>query len=232
MPLQLATAVILCCLLAACYYMLARFFRRKKVGSTIVGITGTIASGKSLLGKLLEEAGVPVFDTDHIAHFVQAHDQQLRSALAKRFGQDIFKADGELDRKKLGKIVFNDSQALKDLNAIVHPATIAECRRRIAAVSDRDLVAVLVPLLFEAKLENEYDEIWCVTASEEVVLARLQAREGISRAEAEKRIKAQFPQEKKIAGSHRVIDNSGTVEETRAQLLAILAELKKNKKQQ
>lgn len=191
----------------------------------VVGITGTIASGKSLVGKLLEEVSIPVFDTDHIAHYVQAHDQEVQEALRKRFGGDVFKSSGELDRKKLGRIVFDDAAALKDLNAIVHPATIRECRKRIAAKSGAPLVAVLVPLLFEAGLEKEYDEIWTVTASDEVVRERLKARDGISDEDADKRIKAQFPQKTKVERSHYVIDNSGTVDDTRRQLVDLLKKL-------
>jgi dephospho-CoA kinase len=193
------------------------------VFTKVVGITGTIASGKSLVGTLLEEQNVPVLDTDHIAHYVQANDEEVRQALKSRFGADIFKTNGDLDRKKLGGIVFNDAAALKDLNQIVHPATIRECRRRIASHAGKPLVAVLVPLLFEAGLEKEYDEIWTVTARDEIVRERLKAREGISDEEADKRIRAQFPQSEKIARSHHVIDNSGTVDDTRRQVLELLA---------
>lgn len=207
----------------ACYHMRSRFgTTSSKVKTRVVGITGTIASGKSLVGKLLEEYKIPVLDTDHIAHDVQAHDQEVRAALRKRFGDSVFKANGELDRKKLGAVVFNDKTALDDLNHIVHPAVIRECRRRIAEFKDAAMVAVLVPLLFEAGLEGEYDEIWTVTARDEVVRERLKARDRISDEEADKRIKSQFSQKEKIARSHHVIDNSGTVDDTRGQVLALL----------
>ena len=205
----------------SCYHK-QRLASEKKVVSKVVGITGTIASGKSLVGTILEEFAVPVLDTDHIAHYVQANDEEVRAALRSRFGADVFKANGELDRKKLGGIVFNDASALKDLNHIVHPATIRECRRRIASHADKRLVAVLVPLLFEAGLEKEYDEIWTVTARDEIVRERLKAREKISDEEADKRIRAQYPQSEKIARSHHVIDNSGTVDATRRQVRKLL----------
>jgi len=190
--------------------------------SKIVGITGTIASGKSLVGKLLEEERVTVLDTDHIGHFVQAHDQEVRTALRQRFGADVFNENGEVDRKKLGQIVFNDATARQDLNSIVHPAIIRECRRLIAEHADEPIVAVLVPLLFEAGLKKQYDEIWTVTASDTVVRERLKARDGISDEDAEKRLKAQFSQQEKVAGSDRVIDNSGTADDTRRQVLDLL----------
>lgn len=224
LPGLLVLAGVLCCLALACYHS-----RRSKAvvnvarKTKVIGITGTIASGKSLVGKLLEEYGVPVLDTDHIAHDVQAQDPDVRQALRQRFGDGVFSPEGKLDRKKLAAIVFNDRLALADLNAIVHPAVLRECRRRIAALEGHPVVAVLVPLLFEAGLASHYDEIWTVIASDEVVKARLKARDCISDEEAEKRIKAQFSQSEKVAGSDHVIDNSGTVDDTKKQVLALLS---------
>jgi dephospho-CoA kinase len=188
----------------------------------IVGITGTIASGKSLVGSLLLDANIPVLDTDHICHDVQRDDRDVREALRRRFGPEIFEPTGELDRKKLGRIVFDDAAARQDLNTIVHPAIRRECGRRIAELADVPLVAVLVPLLFESGVEKQYDEVWTVTASDAVVRERLKARDGISDEDAEKRLKAQFPQEVKIAKSNHIIDNSGTVDDTRRQVLELL----------
>ena len=208
--------------LAACYYRQDGSAGKAKVETKVVGITGTIASGKSLVGKLLEEAGVPVLDTDHISRDVQKNDQEVQAALRARFGEGVFKPTGELDRKALGKIVFDDKSALSDLNKIMHPAIMRECRKRIAALGPVPLVTVQVPLLFEAGLQNEYDEIWVVTASDAVVRERLKARDGISDEEASKRINAQFPQQKKIDGADFVIDNSGDIEFTRRQVLHLL----------
>lgn len=191
--------------------------------SKIVGITGTIASGKSLVGKILQELGVPVLDTDHVAHDVQKHDDEVKGAIKKRFGVSVFAVDGEIDRKALGKIVFDDKQALSDLNAIIHPAIVTECNRQIEALPDKPLVAVLVPLLFEAKVEGRYDEIWTVIASEDVVRKRLKERDGISDEEVEKRLRAQFPQAEKMRRSHHVIDNSGTEAETREQVQNLIS---------
>ncbi len=206
----------------ACYHRRYKAKSGKQVKSKVVGITGTIASGKSLVGKLLEEAKIPVLDTDHIAHAVQANDPEVRAALRKRFGDGIFTDAGAVDRKKLGRIVFDDKAALKDLNAIIHPAIMRDCRRQIAELSSHPMVAVLVPLLFEAGLENQYDEIWTVTATDEVVIARLKARDGISDEDAMKRIRSQYSQQEKVKRSHHVIDNSGTVDDTRKQVLALL----------
>ena len=190
--------------------------------SKIVGITGTIASGKSLVGKILQDFGVPVLDTDHIAHSVQKQDEEVKTAIRQRFGKSVFDVAGEIDRKSLAKIVFDDKQALADLNAIIHPAIVKECNRQIEALSDKPLVAVLVPLLFEAGVEKRYDEIWTVIASEEVVRLRLKERDGITDEEVEKRLKAQYPQEEKMRRSNYVIDNSGSESETRVQVRRLI----------
>lgn len=219
---SIVSLLVLLAAAAACYHMQGSSAAKVRVETKVVGITGTIASGKSLVGNLLEELGVPVLDTDHIGHDVQKNDQEVRAALRKRFGDGVFKANGDVDRKALGRIVFNDRAALNDLNGIIHPAIMRECRRRIAALGAVPLVAVQVPLLFEAGLENEYDEIWTVTASDAVVRERLKARDGISDEEATKRINAQFPQQKKIEGSDYVIDNSGTIDDTRRQVVELL----------
>ena len=190
--------------------------------SKIVGITGTTASGKSLVGKILQDFGVPVLDTDHIAHSVQKQDEEVKTAIRQRFGKSVFDVAGEIDRKSLAKIVFDDKQALADLNAIIHPAIVKECNRQIEALSDKPLVAVLVPLLFEAGVEKRYDEIWTVIASEEVVRLRLKERDGITDKEVEKRLKAQYPQEEKMRRSNYVIDNSGSESETRERIKSII----------
>jgi dephospho-CoA kinase len=190
----------------------------------VVGITGTIASGKSLVGRLLSEAGVPVLDTDHICHEVEANDREVRKALLERFGPQVFENGGALNRKKLGRIVFDNPEALRQLNDIVHPAIRAELQRQVAELSGVPLVAVLVPLLFEAGVEKQYDEIWTVTAADAVVRTRLKLRDGISDEDADKRLGAQFSQQEKIARSNRVIDNSGTIDDTRLQVWRILEE--------
>lgn len=194
---------------------------RKRVKN--VGITGTIASGKSLVGKILEEEGVVVIDTDKVYHDLLRTDD-MKGAIRARFGEAVFDG-GEVNRKKLGAIVFSDEAARRDLNAITHPRIRQECRRRASLVPEPKLVVQLVPLLFEAGLHKEYDEVWTVIASPQVVRERLKQRDKLSDAEVDKRLAAQFPQDEKARLSHRVIDNSGSVEETRAQVRRILAEL-------
>lgn len=218
--LAILAIVLLCVLIAACYDMSGKR-TGARMGTKVIGITGTISSGKSLVGTLLQEIGIPVIDTDHVAHEVLRSDVEVQEALIKRFGKGILASDGSINRKALGAIVFSDEEARHDLDGIVHPAVIRACRKKIAAI-DAPEVAVLVPLLFEAGLESHYDEIWTVIASEEVVRERLKKRDGLNDEEANKRIAAQFPQSVKADGSDHVIDNSGTIDDTRKQVMAIL----------
>jgi dephospho-CoA kinase len=214
---------------AACYHKWGWTATGARVGTKIIGITGTIASGKSLVGKQLEKMGLPVIDTDHVAHDVLKNDVEVKAALRKRFGDGIFGDDGFVNRKALGAIVFSDVAARHDLDRIVHPAVIKACRQRVYALGPVPLAFLLVPLLFEAGLEEQYDEIWTVIASDEVVRERLKKRDGLTDEEANKRIAAQYPQAEKARRSHHVIDNSGTEDDTRRQVEFLLA-LPANKK--
>src|SRR5215471_8140141 len=165
----------------------------------IIGVTGTIASGKSTVGNLLADLGVPVIDTDTLVHELLTEDTPARRAVITRFGPAIVSDDasGAVDRARLGKIVFADDRARKDLESIVHPAVITEYRRRVNDLLGHSVVAILVPLLFEAGVEGEFDEVWTVIANEEVLRSRLQSRDRLSDKEVDKRLTAQLPQSEK-----------------------------------
>jgi len=189
----------------------------------IVGITGTIASGKSTVGRILSELGVPVIDTDHIVHQLMASDRGLKNAIVQRFGEAVLAEGGEgIDRATLGRIVFQDERARRDLEAIVHPAVLLEYRRQASAASG-SLVAILVPLLFEAGIASEFDEVWTVVADPAVLRNRLRERDGLSEAEIDSRLSAQLPQAEKATRADQTIDNSGTIAETRRQIARLLA---------
>ncbi len=194
----------------------------------VIGITGTISSGKSLVGMLLGKKGIPVFDSDLIVHELLSSDTPTRKAVVERFGQNIVDAEknGAVDRARLGQLVFADSTARKDLEAIVHPAVIQECRRRINEHPENAVVAVLAPLLFEAGLKNEYNEIWAITTDLTTLKQRLRERDQLSDSEAERRLAAQWSQERKASMSDVVIDNSGTPEETEQQVGVQIGKIK------
>ncbi len=193
--------------------------------SHLIGITGTIGSGKSAVGNLLEQRGVPVIDTDKLVHQLFAEDKSVINGIHERFGDAVMNSDGSINRIELGKIVFADATARKDLEVIVHPATILACRKRVKELSTNPIVAVLVPLLFEAGVESEYDEVWTTIADPEILKQRLMQRDNLTEAQAEARLAAQLTQQDKAARSDRVIDNSGTLAETAKQIDLILTQL-------
>lgn len=224
-------AILLFSFAGGCYHSIAmsksHLKQKDKNGKAIiVGITGTIASGKSLVGKLLKQEGVPVIDTDHVVHKLLKSDAAVQAKLRSRFGAGIFGSDGSVDRKKLGAIVFKNAEDRAALEAIVHPATIEACQTLIAALGQQKVVAVLVPLLFEAKLDSHYDTTWAVIAADSVVRERLKKRDGLSDEEVESRLKAQMPQAEKALLADSVIDNSGSAETTKAQVLHLLSKLR------
>ena len=193
----------------------------------VIGITGTIGSGKSTVGSILEELGVPVIDTDTITHEVQ-NSEKVKRAVVERFGKAVLTDDGtgKIDRKKLGALVFKDPVAKRDLESMIHPAVILESRRCVATHSDQPFVAILAPLLFEAKVQGEYDEIWAVIANEKVLRERLAKRDDLTEDLITQRLAAQFTQEEKARLSSVVIDNSTSREETKRQVEVHLEKLK------
>ena len=194
---------------------------------TILGITGVIGSGKSLVGRILEDAGEPVIDTDKVVHELLTNDTPTRAAVVERFGKDVQREDGAIDRPKRARIVFANDEDRKALEAIVHPAVRAECRRRIDAMPDEDVVAVLVPLLFEAGIEEAYDIIWTVVTELPILRERLRNRDQLTDEQIDARLAAQWPQEQKRMLADTVIDNSGTIADTTSIVLAELAAIKR-----
>lgn len=190
----------------------------------VLGITGTIASGKSMVGRLLADRGIPVIDTDQLTHDVLENDVSTKKAIVEQFGDAVL-TDDKIDRKKLGKIVFGDETSRRKLEQIVHPNVVLNCRRRIEELKGEKVVAVLVPLLFEAGVAEEYDVIWTVFTAEEVLQKRLEVRDKLDAAEIRQRLAAQLPQSEKCKRADQVIDNSFTEVETARQVDLLLSKL-------
>lgn len=185
----------------------------------VIGITGTIGSGKSAVGSILTEMGIPVIDSDKVVHDLFSTNKILKERLVAEFGPAIVGESGVgIDRKALGKIVFSDPKAKEQLEDIVHPLTIEACLKELSKYSGQKIVAILVPLLFEAAPHLGYDETWAVITDEKILLDRLTDRDKISTEQAIQRLNAQFSQEKKAKSSTHVIDNSGSLEQTTAQV--------------
>ncbi|HET6955674.1 MAG TPA: dephospho-CoA kinase [Vicinamibacterales bacterium] len=184
-----------------------------------VGLTGGIATGKSYVLGQFRQRGVPCLDADQLAHGVTSAGTEATAAIAARFGPEILAADGSVNRKKLGPVVFADPSARRELEAIVHPAVhraIAAGIRGFELLGD-PLVIVDVPLLYETGAEKGFDRVIVTACATDRQLARLVDR-GLTVDAARQRIGAQWPTEKKAARADFVIATDGTFEETNAQI--------------
>lgn len=190
----------------------------------IIGLTGSIATGKSAVTQYLLSKGYPVIDSDQIARTVVEKGSPVLKKIAETFGDDLILGTGELDRKALGAIIFSDEIARLKLNAITHPAINAEMHRRIKGYQSegKKLIFCDVPLLFESEMTDDFDEIWLVFASESIQLERLMKRDRIAEETAISKINAQFSIEDKQDMADEVIMNNGTLEETYKQVDQLL----------
>jgi dephospho-CoA kinase len=179
----------------------------------ILGLTGNIASGKSLVANLLAARGAVVLSADQLAREVVAPGSEVLAQLVRHFGSRILDAQQALDRRVLADCVFKNPQALATLNRLTHPAIARLAEQRLAALraGSARLVVYEAPLLFEAAAEKRVDRILVVTVDPEIQLARLMARDGFGRSAAQRRIASQMPQQQKAARADYVIDNSGTM---------------------
>jgi dephospho-CoA kinase len=179
-----------------------------------IGLTGGIGSGKSTVSALLAAKGAVIIDADAITKELQQPGTEVFQAMVDRFGPGIVAPDGTLDRPAVAEIVFNDPQALQDLNAIVHPAVGAETTRRILEQAETDHLVVLdIPLLVESAGKREVAAIVVVDVDPEVAVRRLVEHRGMSEADARARMARQASREERLARADLVIDNSGTPED-------------------
>lgn len=190
----------------------------------IIGLTGSIASGKSTVSKMLEQKGYPIVDADIVARQVVEPGTDTLKEIEKLFGSEVIKADGSMDREKVGALIFTDPAQRKRLNDIIHPAIRSEMLRQknefIAA--GHQTVVMDIPLLFESKLQHFVDKILVVSVTEENQLARLMERNGLNEKDARSRIASQLPMFVKEEGADAVIYNNGSVDEAARQLDKIL----------
>lgn len=195
-------------------------------GTTTVGLTGGIASGKSAVADRLAELGAVVVDADVLAREVVAPGTPGLAAIAGRFGDHLLAADGTLDRAALGAIVFADPAARRDLEAIVHPAVRARAIELTEAAPPGAVVVQVIPLLVETGQQAAFDTVVVVDIDPELQLQRLIARNGLTREQAQARIDAQAAPEERTAAAHEVLRNNGTPDELRAQVDALWTRLR------
>ncbi len=195
---------------------------------TILGLTGGIASGKSTVSTMLGALGACVIDADLVAREVVAPGSPGLAEIREHFGDGVLAADGSLDRKALGAIVFADAEKRAALNAIVHPRVFATMLSRVTdALAEKvPLIVLDVPLLFESARKYPVDATAVVYVDPATQLARLMARDGSDEAAARARIEAQMALEEKRKRADHVIDNTGDLEHTRTQVEALVARLK------
>ena len=211
--------------------MLERLARPRWSGAQRrIGLTGGIASGKSSVGALLAARGVPVLDADRYAREGLAPGTAATRAVLERYGERVQATGAEpgaeqLDRAALGRLVFADAEERHWLEALVHPLVRQRFAQELAALAEAPVVALMIPLLFEAGLEELCSEVWLVVCDGEQQRQRLMARDGLTEAEARGRIAAQWPLERKRALADRVIDNGGRPEALEAQLAPLLEAL-------
>ena len=184
----------------------------------VIGLTGNIAAGKSTVAGMLGRLGAYVLDADALAHWAMRAGAPVQQRIVMRFGPQALGADGEIDRNRLGALVFTDPAALRDLEQIVHPAVIEETLRRLSA-SEKPVGVIEAIKLLEAGMRQYCNAIWVVTATHPVQVERLVRTRGLTVAQAETRIAAQPPEAGKVAQADVVIDNSGSLWETRSQVM-------------
>lgn len=187
----------------------------------ILGLTGGIASGKSTVSAYLAQNGALIIDADLIARQVVAKKSSGLKQIVAKFGGEILTASGELDRKKLGKLVFSNKELLKNLTDITGPLIRAEILREIEAAKKAQvkLVVLDIPLLFETGYQTLCDKVMVVTIPSKLQLERVIKRDNLSAAEARKRIANQLPASKRNELADVLIDNSKSVAETYQQVL-------------
>lgn len=199
----------------------------------VIGLTGGTGSGKSTVAAYLKGKGCHIIDADKISRELTAKGGEALGAIMSAFGQDVFFEDGSLDRKKLGTIVFNDTQKLKILEEIITRKVIELTLQRIAKLKvqgNESIVVLDAPLLFECGMNDYTDENWLVICEQEQRVNRLMKRDGMERQSIFDRMANQLRDDEKIILADYIIDNSGTLEELYRQIDSLIERVENEKK--
>lgn len=194
-----------------------------------VGLTGGLASGKSFVGRALADLGCCVIKADEIGREVQAKGGEAYEPIVREFGQEILAADGSIDRRKLGAIVFADPQRLEKLSAIVHPIVIAERQRQereYLAAHPSGIAVSEVAILVETGAHRDFDRVVVAACRPEQQIERAMHRDGLTREEVLQRMQRQLPLDEKAALADFVIDTSGSKEQTLERTRALYRQLR------
>jgi dephospho-CoA kinase len=196
----------------------------------IAGLTGGIATGKSTVSAILKECGAIIIDADLIAHAVVKKGLEAYERIAAHFGTQILLPDGEINRPRLGNIVFNHPDEKEMLNQIVHPFVFEEMERQIREFERKNPASVVIsdiPLLIESGMHKNFSEIILVYIPEYLQIQRLMIRDDLCATQANTRIRAQMPIEEKKRFATMIIDNSDSLENTRNQTIAVYQQLRR-----
>ncbi len=195
----------------------------------IIGLTGGIGTGKSTVSDYLKKNGCMIIDADEISRKMTAKGAPALAVIKKTFGDRYVSADGELDRKALGDLVFGDSEKLGILQSIITEKVIDETKCRLKTLSDTKYDGIIVldaPLLYECNMDDIADENWLVKSDNEVRIERVAARDNLTRDQIMARIDNQMSQREKEKRSDYIIDNSGTLDELYEQIDSLLERIR------
>lgn len=187
----------------------------------VIGLTGNIGCGKSVVARMFEELGARVIDADRIARLVVDPGEPAWKEIVKTFGKEILNQDGTINRGRLGEIVFNDKEKRETLNGITHPRIIERIKELIEESGKENVEVVIVEaalIVEKGGMKPLINDLIVVTADEKAQIRRLMRRDRFSREAALSRIRSQIPLSEKVGLATYVIDNSGTLEETRRQV--------------
>ena len=196
----------------------------------ILGVTGGVASGKSTVSAMLTDLGAPLIDFDVLARLVVEPGRPALQSIIDYFGKTVLRTDGTLDRKKLSGIVFSHPEKRHKLEEFTHAAIFEEYRNqvdRLAAANPEAIIQVAVPLLMELNLQSMFGQVLVVYVTPAQQVVRLVARDGINATAAANILESQLPIDEKVAAADYVIDNGGTLEETRQQVKMLWKKLQK-----
>jgi len=195
----------------------------------LLGVTGGIASGKSTVAQMLQQLGAPLIDFDALSRVVVQPGKPAWKEIVAYFGEQFLREDKSLDRKKLSEIVFRDPEKRKKLESFVHPKILEEFIGLVKEYTAKDpsiIIQAIVPLLFEVNLQSLFHKVLLVYIPEEMQIERLIERDSISRETAINILRAQLPIEEKKRLADFIVDNSGSLEETKRQVKEIWEKLK------
>lgn len=210
---------------------IAKNRKRAEIMGKTIGLTGSVATGKSTVSNMIQQAGIPLVDADIAARKVVEPGTEGLKEIVAYFGEEILHADGTLDRAKLGEIIFKDKEKREKLNEITHPRVkdyMLEARERFFR-SGEELVFFDIPLLFESHLESLVDQIVVVWTTPETELKRLMERNNLTKEDALRRIESQMGIDEKARKADFVIDNNESLEKTQKQVYTFIERFVKNK---